>query len=137
MEELIALLAAFAEAVATRQTHEFDWLVKAAYGAGASREDLLISVEIGQLVGEPPEPVVTEASATAHLWQWMARCPATPGGESTPGPGRGKQVFRLLQGDGVPPVVSLVDPGGDDCRPCPGPAGPEGVITDCRRTPRE
>lgn len=72
MRELIALLAAFAEAVAARQTHEFEWLVKAAYAAGARLEDLLTALEIGRLVGEPPESVVTEASATAHLWQWMA-----------------------------------------------------------------
>lgn len=88
MKELIALLAAFAEAVATRQTHEFEWLVKAAYGAGAGMDDLLSAVEIGQLVGEPPEPVVAEASATVHLFQWMAMRPAAPGGEPKRGAAR-------------------------------------------------
>jgi len=72
MKERMALLAAFAEAVSARQAHEFEWLVKAAYTAGASREDLLTALETGRLLGEPPEPVVTEAYATVHGWQWMA-----------------------------------------------------------------
>ena len=72
MKEQMALLVAFAEAVSARQAHEFEWLVKAAYGAGASREDLLTAVESGSLLGDPSEPVVTEAYATVHAWQWMA-----------------------------------------------------------------
>jgi hypothetical protein len=72
MKERIALLVALAEAVWARQAHEFEWLVKAAYGAGATREDLLTAVENGRLLGDPPAPVVTEAYATVHAWQWMA-----------------------------------------------------------------
>lgn len=89
MKDLIALLAAFAEAVATRQTHEFEWLVKAAYRAGAEMDDLLAAVEIGRLIGEPPEPVVTEASATAHLWHWIALRPGPPDREPKPSGARG------------------------------------------------
>jgi hypothetical protein len=84
MKERMALLAAFAEAVWTRQADEFEWLVKAAYGAGACREDLLAAVESGRLLGDPPEPVVAEAYATVHAWRWMtSRCP-TPSHESAP-----------------------------------------------------
>jgi hypothetical protein len=77
MKERMALLAAFAEAVWSRQAYEFEWLVKAAYGAGASSEDLLIAVETGRLLGDPPEPVLADAYATLHAWEWMAsRCTA-------------------------------------------------------------
>ena len=77
MKERIALLAALAEAVWSQQAHEFDQLVKAGYRAGASREDLLIAVETGRLLGDPPKPVVADAYATVHAWQWMAsRCTA-------------------------------------------------------------
>jgi hypothetical protein len=76
MRERIALLAASAEAVWTRQAHEFEWLVKAAYTAGATREDLQTAVNSGRLLGNPPEAVVTEAFATVHAYQWMADCPS-------------------------------------------------------------
>lgn len=90
MRELIPLLAAFAEAVAARRTHEFEPLVTAAYEAGARLEDLLTALEIGRLVGEPPQPVVTEASATAHLWQWRAvRLGAADGALTPRAAGRG------------------------------------------------
>lgn len=78
MRGQIALLAAFAEAVAGRQTDEFEEVVKAAYGAGTALEDLLAALEIGRLLGEPPEPVVAEAYATVHAWQWMAMRPPNP-----------------------------------------------------------
>ena len=86
MKERMALLAAFAEAVWTRQAHEFEWLVKAAYAAGATREDLFTAVESGRLLGEPPAPIVTEAYATVHAWQWLATCGTGRNDESTPCP---------------------------------------------------
>jgi hypothetical protein len=90
MRRRIALLAALAEAVWSRQAHEFDWLVKAAYGAGASLEDLLTAVESGCLLGKPPAPIVTEAYATVHAWQWLAICGPGNSRESTPCPEWGR-----------------------------------------------
>lgn len=84
MKERTALLTALAEAVWSRQAHVFDWLVKAGYRAGASREDLLIAVETGRLLGDPPQPVVADAYATIHAWQWMAGCRTAPGDEWAP-----------------------------------------------------
>jgi hypothetical protein len=84
MKERTALLAAMVEAVSTRQAHEFVWLVKAAYGAGASREDLLIAVETGWRLGEPPEPITAEAYTAVHAWQWMANRRAVRCAESAP-----------------------------------------------------
>ncbi|OGB92565.1 MAG: hypothetical protein A3H39_07270 [candidate division NC10 bacterium RIFCSPLOWO2_02_FULL_66_22] len=71
MKERIILLAALAEAVAGGQPHRFEGLVKAAYEAGADREDLLTAVEIGRVIGEVSGPVLTEACATVQAWQWM------------------------------------------------------------------
>lgn len=84
VKERTALLAAFAEAVSTRQAHEFVWLVKAAYGAGASREDLLVAVETGWRLGDPPEPITAGAYAAVHAWQWMANRRAVHCDESAP-----------------------------------------------------
>lgn len=84
MKERTALLAAFTEAVSTQQAHDFAWLIKAAYGAGASREDLLIAVETGWRLGNPPEPITAEAYAAVHAWQWMANRRAVRCDESAP-----------------------------------------------------
>jgi hypothetical protein len=70
--------------VSTQQAHEFAWLVKAAYGAGASREDLLIAVKTGWRLGNPPEPITAEAYAAVHAWQWMANRRAVRCDESAP-----------------------------------------------------
>ncbi len=88
MKERLALLAAFSEAVSTRQAHEFEWLIKAAYAAGTSREDLLTAIETGRLLGNPPEPVAADAYATVHAWQWMASRRAPRSEESAPCPER-------------------------------------------------
>jgi len=71
MKDRITLLATLAEAVADKQPHCFEGLVKAAYEAGADREDLLTAVEIGRVIGEVSGPVLTEARATVQAWQWM------------------------------------------------------------------
>ena len=84
MKERIALLAALAEAVWSRQAHEFDRLVKAGYRIGASREDLLTAVETGRLLGDPTEPVVADAYATVHAWHWMASRGPAHSDESAP-----------------------------------------------------
>ena len=80
MKELIVLLADLAGVVATRQADAFERVIKAAFAAGASGEDLLTAVEIGRFLGEPSETVVAEASATVHAWQWMAMRPAALSG---------------------------------------------------------
>ncbi len=72
MDARIAQLTALAEAIASRQSHLFEQTVKAAYAAGASREDLLTAVEVGRCLGDVPGPVVKRAYATVHTWNWMA-----------------------------------------------------------------
>ena len=72
MKERTSLLAALIDAVSLRQADEFGWLVKAAYGAGASRQDLVLAVETGGHLGNLPAPVTAEAYSTVHAWQWMA-----------------------------------------------------------------
>lgn len=88
MKEQMALLVAFAEALSAKQSHELEWLARAAYGAGASRDDLLTAVDKGRLLGDPPEPVGTEAYATVRAWQWMASYGTAPSDESAPRTGR-------------------------------------------------
>ena len=67
-----SLPAAFAKAIAARQPEQFERLVKAAYEAGASREDLLTAVEVARVLADAPGPVVVEAYATVHTWRWVA-----------------------------------------------------------------
>ncbi len=65
-------LTAFTEGVATGQAQRFEPIVKAAYRAGASREDLLTAVEVGRCLGTVPDPVIRQAYATIHAWSWIA-----------------------------------------------------------------
>jgi hypothetical protein len=53
----IVRLAAFAGGIASRQSHVFEQTVKAAYPAGASREDLLTVVEVGRCLAVRPRNV--------------------------------------------------------------------------------
>lgn len=71
-EERNAALAAFTEAVAGREWQEFEWLVKAAYSAGASRDDLIAAAEAGRRFADVPERLVALAYATVNAWRWMA-----------------------------------------------------------------
>ena len=77
----MAILVDFSRAVSARHAHGFESLVKAAYAAGIEKEDLLTAVETGQLLGDPPGPIVEEAYATVHAWQWMANRRAPRGRE--------------------------------------------------------
>ncbi len=72
MTERIAHLIAFIEAITDGQPHLFQPAVKAAYRAGASREELLTAVEIGRGLRHVAAPVVSQAYATVHAWYWMA-----------------------------------------------------------------
>ena len=91
MEERSRNLDAFLRAVAAREWHLFEGLVRAAYQTGASREELLTAVENARTLGDVPGPVVAHAYATVHNWQWMMVRPpslhARHPGEIRPDPG--------------------------------------------------
>ncbi len=57
MDARIVRLAAFAEGIASRHSYVFEQTVKAAYPAGASREDLLTVVEVGRCLEFCPSNV--------------------------------------------------------------------------------
>jgi hypothetical protein len=65
-------LAAFAEAVTAGRPERFAEAVKAAYQAGACREDLLAAVGAIRWPDDPPYPVLAKAYAAIHEWYWMA-----------------------------------------------------------------
>ena len=64
-------LIAFSAALAARQPHRFGRLVKNAYEAGASREELLSTVDSAKEQAAIPAPVLARAYATIHTWYWM------------------------------------------------------------------
>lgn len=61
-----------AEVVAAQRQADIEDAVKAAYRAGATRDTLLMAVEVARQVVEVPGPVVARAYATVHQWSWMA-----------------------------------------------------------------
>ena len=65
-------LAALREAVAVPKPMHLDRTIKAAYQAGASREDLITAVEIARAVSDVPGSVVAQAYASIHAWHWIA-----------------------------------------------------------------
>jgi alkylhydroperoxidase/carboxymuconolactone decarboxylase family protein YurZ len=71
MEGQITHLAIFVETLATRQWHQLERLVKAAYAAGASREDLFSAIELCRQQAHVPGPVVARAYEMIHAWHWM------------------------------------------------------------------
>jgi hypothetical protein len=71
MAERNANLIAFIDAITTGQTYQFEHLVRKAYIAGASREDLLTALEIARVLADVPDPVLTEARATIYAWHWI------------------------------------------------------------------
>jgi alkylhydroperoxidase/carboxymuconolactone decarboxylase family protein YurZ len=71
MEERGTRLNSFVRAVAARDWHLFERLVKTAYESGATREELLGAVETARTLGDVSGPVVAHAYATVHNWQWM------------------------------------------------------------------
>lgn len=80
MEERSTNLDAFTRAVASREWHLFEGLVKAAYEIGATPEELRIAVESARTLSDVSGPVVAHAYATVHNWQWMmVRQPAPAG----------------------------------------------------------
>jgi hypothetical protein len=71
MHERLAHLATLTKAAVARQPYRFDQVINAAYGAGASRDDLLRAIEAAQRLGDVPGPVLAQAYATIHAWYWM------------------------------------------------------------------
>ena len=67
----VAALAAFNQAVAAGQHYRLEQAVKEAYAAGASREDLLATLDIGRQLVEVSAPVRSQAYAAIHAWHWM------------------------------------------------------------------
>jgi len=76
MADRIDCLTYFTMLVAGSQTTRFEDAVKLAYHTGATREDLLTAAEIGRLLADAPDVVVTQAYATIDAWHWIpeARC---------------------------------------------------------------
>jgi alkylhydroperoxidase/carboxymuconolactone decarboxylase family protein YurZ len=72
MNERIAHLIAFIEAIAAGQPHLFERAVKEAYKAGASREEMLTAVDIARGMAPASDAVVSQAYATVHAWRWLA-----------------------------------------------------------------
>lgn len=71
MDMRIAPLTAVSAAVAARQSSRFDEVVKAAYEAGWSREDLLLAVDSARLLALLPGPLLARAYASIHRWYWL------------------------------------------------------------------
>ncbi len=75
MNERIARLTGFAEAVAARHPDLFDPAVKVAYRIGVGLGDLLVAVEIAKILAEVPPAVLEQADAAIHAWhRAVARC---------------------------------------------------------------
>ncbi len=72
MNERIACLAAFTEAIVAGHADLFDPAVRLAYCAAACPSDLIAAVDIARSRAEIPAPVVGRAYAAVHDWQWMA-----------------------------------------------------------------
>ena len=47
-------------------------MVKAAYQAGLSREDLLTALEVVRVLADAPGGVVAQAYSAVHDWHWIA-----------------------------------------------------------------
>ena len=66
-----AHLIAFMDALTTGQLHQFEDIVKTAYKAGTSREDLLTAIEIARCLADVLPAVLGQAYATVHDWHWI------------------------------------------------------------------
>ena len=72
MDNHITHLTAFAKAVAGHQPSLFEPVAISAYSAGADLADLLVAVEIARALSEVPRPILAQAYASIHAWQWIA-----------------------------------------------------------------
>lgn len=71
MTEPNANLIALIEVLTAGQATQLERIVRAAFMSGASRDDLLTAIEIGRRLADVPAPVLTQACATVHAWDWM------------------------------------------------------------------
>ena len=62
----------FAETIAAQHADLFDPVVRLAYSAGATPEELLTAVETAKAQAEVPPGVVQHAYTTVHNWRWIA-----------------------------------------------------------------
>ncbi len=116
MDERNAHLIAFIEAITTGQTHQFEHVVKTAYIAGASRDDLLTACEIARFLADVAEPVLTEAGVAAHAWDWMVARRLEHQRSLAP-PGRRATRQRASDGGGFPRSEALPGPAPGRTRP--------------------
>jgi hypothetical protein len=73
MSQWLSHLTAFSAAVATGQAHRFEQAIKAAYEAGAPREELFLAAGSARLLTQIPAPILEKAYAAIHAWYWMER----------------------------------------------------------------
>ena len=71
-DERIARLAAFTGVLAAQQPGEFGRVVKAAYEAGATREDLLAALEVARVLADASGALAVQAYAAIHAWHSIA-----------------------------------------------------------------
>lgn len=71
MEERIAHLTTFAEAVAAGRPDLFDPTIASAYRAGAELRDLLVAVDVARVLADVPEPVLARAYGSIRAWRWV------------------------------------------------------------------
>ncbi len=86
MSDRKASLLGLLETVAASCAEQFEEAVNAAYEAGASREDLLCTVEVGGALGQVPLGLLAQAYATRHARHWMAARCGTPRRAPAPKP---------------------------------------------------
>jgi hypothetical protein len=72
MDAVLTPITEFAEVVAARRAGLFEAAVRAAYVAGASRDTLLMAVDVACQLAEVPAPLAAEALAAVHRWSWIA-----------------------------------------------------------------
>lgn len=76
MDTALTPITGFAGAVAAQQASLLESAVRAAYEAGATRDTLLMAVDVARRRTEIPIPVAAQAYATVHRWAWIAAPPS-------------------------------------------------------------
>jgi len=71
MSQWLSHLTAFSAAAATGQAHRFEQAIKAAYEAGAPREEFFPAADSARLLTQIPAPILEKAHAAIHAWYWM------------------------------------------------------------------
>lgn len=87
LDAVLTPIAAFVEVIAARRASLFEPAVRAAHEAGATRDTLLMAVDVARQLALAPVPVAAEAYAAAHRWSRMA---------ARPGPAAAHLSSRLM-----------------------------------------